>query len=297
VEEAESRVDLDLYATLEFENFQNSNSSFDARSVELLLNARMTDRLRAGAEIEFEGTAQTSGSSDRTGEVEVEQGWLEYYIAEAFKPRFGVVLVPFGKYNLEHFDPQRDLTDRPIVARAVVPTTWAEAGAGFGGQLVLGESSTYSSRIDYRAYLVNGLTDDFTTTGLRAARGSYRKDNNDNKALVGRVGIFPVDNLEVGVSGYLGKYDENDNHYISGLDVDFDYEWKDLELLGEYARFDLQDDSDNTVGIATPDTYYGYYMQANYHFWPTSLNGGLLSWGFVNPQLTASLLWDGAYRR
>jgi len=71
MEEVESRVDLDLYATLEFENFENSNSGFDARSIELLLNAQMTDRLRAGAEIEFEGTAKTSGSSDRTGEVEV----------------------------------------------------------------------------------------------------------------------------------------------------------------------------------------------------------------------------------
>ena len=71
MEEVDSRVDLDLYATLEFENFENSNSGFDARSIELLLNAQMTDRLRAGAEIEFEGTAKTSGSSDRTGEVEV----------------------------------------------------------------------------------------------------------------------------------------------------------------------------------------------------------------------------------
>jgi competence protein ComGC len=295
VEEVESKIDIDLYATLEFENFENSDSGFDARNIELLLNARMTDRLRAGAEIEFEGTAQTSGSSDRTGEVEVEQGWLEYYIAEMFKPRFGVVLVPFGKYNLEHFDPQRDLTDRPIVMRAIVPTTWAEAGAGFTGQMVVDMGSDHESRIDYAAYLVNGLTDHFTTTGMRDSRGSYRKDNNNNKALVGRAGIFPVDNLEIGFSGYFGNYDDDDDHRILGIDVDFNYAWRDFEFLGEYARFNLDESSDNTAETAMPDTYYGYYVQANYHFWPISLEDTFLSWGFMNPQLTASLRYGMAH--
>lgn len=106
-------IDFHLYVTLEFENFENSNSSFDARQIELFFGMQLTDRLKAFSEIEFERTAVTSDGR-RQGEVEVEQGWLEYYVNDYFVPRFGVILVPFGKYNLAHFAPFRDLTDPPL---------------------------------------------------------------------------------------------------------------------------------------------------------------------------------------
>ena len=128
-------IQFNLYGTLEYENFEQTNSIFDARNIELIITAQLTDRLRAGAEIEFERTAKTSGSSSRTGEVEVEQGWIEYVVSETARLRFGVVLVPFGKFNLQHFDTTRDLNDRPIMMRRVIPVTWAEAGAGVAGQI------------------------------------------------------------------------------------------------------------------------------------------------------------------
>ena len=103
---------------------------FDARNVELIFVAELAERLRTGPEIEFERTVKTSGSSNRTADVEVERAWIEYVNTEAIKPRFGVVLVPFGNFNLEHFDTARDLTDRPIIMRGVIPFTWAEAAAG-----------------------------------------------------------------------------------------------------------------------------------------------------------------------
>ena len=119
----DEKVDLNLYTVLEFENFQETVSSFDARNVELLVTAHMTDRLKSCAEIEFERTATTEEGS-RRGAIEVEQGWLEYDINEYFNPRAGVILVPFGKFNLEHFAPSQELTDRPISMTHVVPGTW-----------------------------------------------------------------------------------------------------------------------------------------------------------------------------
>lgn len=289
----EDRIRVNLYATLEFENFENTASTFDARNIELFLNARLTDRLIATAEIEFERTAKTS-SGTRQGEVEVEQGWLEYRINKYINPRFGVVLVPFGKFNLEHFDVLRDLTDRPIAMRRVIPVTWAEAGAGFTGQAFLGNSvgqlGMPDFNISYQFFLINGLTNELTDTSIRNARGSFGADNNNNKAFVGRLGISPIADHEIGVSGFLGAYDESGRD-ISGLDVDWDFDYGDLELLGEYAFFNLEQGGlqKGSAVLTVPESLRGGYAQVNYHFWWNALNNMFLGKNFSSPTFTAVL--------
>ncbi len=282
-------IQFDIYATLEFENFQRTDSVFDARNIELLGEAQFNERLKGFVEIEFERTAITS-SGRRQGEVEVEQGWVEYAINDAFKPRAGVVLVPFGKFNLEHFDPFRDLVDRPIAMRRVVPVTWAEAGAGFTGFASSGENLGEFFKdweINYQFFFVNGLTNEISDKGLRSARGSFGSDNNNNKAFVGRLGVQPLSNLEVGVSGYFGEYDKK--REINGLDVDLDLTVGPFEVIGEWALFDLdgggfQDDEDTLV---VADRLRGGYIQANYHFWFDFLDETFLGRSFENPVFTA----------
>jgi len=277
------KVDFSFYATLEYEDFANRNSSFDARNVELLVSAQLHDRLNGAAEIEFERTAVTSGS--RAGQVEVEQGWLEYVINDYMKPRFGVILVPFGRFNLEHFDPFRDLTDRPIVMRRVVPVTWAEAGAGFTGSAFLGEKlgrAFENFALDYQLFLVNGFVDSISDTSSRGARGTFGSDNNNNKALIGRLGLNPWRGVEVGLSGYSGSYDSF-GHNIHGFDGDWKLTHGPFELIGEYASFDLETDATTSV----PDILRGYFAQVNYHFWFNFLNNTFLGRDFDAPTFTA----------
>jgi hypothetical protein len=295
--ELDEKTNFDLYATLEFENFQNTDSAFDAHNIELLATAHLTDRLRAFAEIEFERTATTK-TGDRQGEVEVEQGWLEYAIREYFKPRFGVILVPFGRFNLEHFDPSRDLTDRPIAMGHVIPVTWAEAGIGFTGSTFLGnklKSKWFKDlSINYQFFSINGLTNVLTDTKTKDARGSFGIDNNNNKSIVGRLGISPFLGQEIGLSSYFGSYDD-DKHDIHGLDVDWKFTKGPFELIGEYAFFDLQkgfqkDSSTHTV----PGTLRGGYIQLNYHFWFDFLSNTFLGKRFDNPSFTSILRYGQA---
>lgn len=293
IQTLEDMIRVNLYTTLEFENFQNTASTFDARNIELFFNARLTNRLKASAEIEFERTAKTS-SGGRQGEVEVEQGWLEYSINKYINPRFGVVLVPFGKFNLEHFDVWRDLTERPILMRRIIPVTWAEAGAGFVGQAFLGNSfgqiGLPDFNVNYQFFLINGLTNAITDTSIRNARGSFGSDNNNNKTFVGRMGISPFAEHEIGVSGFLGAYDESGRD-ISGLDVDWDFDFGDLELLGEYAFFNLEKgglQSGSSV-LTVPEYLRGGYAQVNYHFWWSALNNTFLGRNFSSPTFTGVL--------
>jgi hypothetical protein len=284
--ELRDRVTLDVYATLEFENFEQHDSVFDARNIELLLDIRASQRFRLFGEIEFERVAKTS-AGDRQGEVEVEQGWIEYGINRYINPRFGVILVPFGRFNLEHFDTYQDLTDRPIMARRVIPITWAEAGAGFVGSIYLGDlfSSAWLQdfELSYELYAVNGLTNQISDTSSRDARGAFGSDNNNNKALVGRMQISPVPQLQLGLSGYRGKYDRNND--IQGYDVDAKIVLGPLELVGEFAEFYL-DDGLNDEGEAISENLRGGYVEGRLHFWPAFLNKTFLGRGLDSPTFT-----------
>ena len=294
----EEKIQFNLYGTLEFEGFENTNTSFDARNIELFATAYLTNRLSIGIEIEFERTAKTSAGS-RQGEVEVEQGWLEYKINRQIRSRFGVILVPFGKFNGEHFQPFRDLTERPIVMRRVIPTAWAEPGAGFVGDIPLGKwlgsKGFMDMDMNYQFFVINGLTNAISDTSIRDARAAFGSDNNNNKALVGRLGISPFDNQEIGLSGYFGDYDGNDRD-LSGFDIDWDFTFGELELIGEFAFFELQEGGlqQGSSTLTVPGSLSGGYIQANYHFWFDSLNETFLGEDFSNPTFTAVLRYGEA---
>ena len=272
------KISLGGYADIEFENFQNRDSNFDQHRWIINLGAELGERLRFYSEYEIEhGGPDASGG----GEAKVEQAWIDYLISDWINFRAGALLVPFGRYNLYHDSDLQDLTDRPLVARRVIPTTWTESGVGFHGGFnpKLGEYEDLS--LDYEVYVFNGLDDGFSDTGFRSATGSLGGDNNNSKSVAARLAISPFLGHESGLSGYHGKYNKLDDR-ISGAAFDWLSTFGPLELVGEYAYFDV--DQPPATDIA--ETLKGYYIQANYHFWPEFLDNTFLKEGFDDPQLT-----------
>lgn len=312
-EEIASRITVGGYGVLEYEKFEGTANSFDGLKVELLVAGRIHDRIRLYNELEFEGVADVTnqgtttalcagdGNGDgvvaagetvtcvtgltggRGGNIELEQSYFDFLIARWINVRGGILAVPFGKFNLDHFDPRIDLTDDPIVARRIVPTTWSDVGFGLFGTVPLGEAVRWS----YEIYAMNGLTNGFSATGggLRGARGGFRSDNNADKAVAGRMAFKVLDQYEVGFSGYRGDYDPASSAAITGLDADFtltpkgtkvleDFEWK-----GEVAYFKVG-------GSTAPSSLWGFYTQLNYHFWPHFLDKTFLGKNFTRPTFT-----------
>ncbi len=294
----EQRVNVYLYATAAFETFRQRDALFDARNVELFVSGNITSRLKAFTEIEFERAPKTSASTgtatNRQGEVEVEQGWLEFVVSDAFRPRAGVVLVPFGRLNLDHFDPVQDLTDRPIAMRRVIPTTWGEAGLGFTGFLPAKNAWLPDLAFNYQVYAINGLTNAISDTGTRNARGGYGSDNNADKAVTGRLGIVFYPGGELGLSGYRGSLDKL-GHHITGVDADWKFRKGAIELLGEYAIFGLDDALQfGSATLKVPKTMQGGYAQVNYYFQPAWLRDSVIGKGFDDPKFTAIVRYDFA---
>ncbi len=281
LDEISQRVILGGYGAIEFETFAGAKTSFEGK-LEVLIAGQIHDRIRFYNEIDL-GIPE--------GEAHAEQAYVDLLIAKWINIRGGVVLVPFGKFNLDHFDPRRDLTDRPLVARQIVPTTWGDLGASIFG-LIPWTPNVIST---YEVAVINGLTDNFSPTngGLQDAKSPLRRDNNGQKAVVGRATVKLADQYEIGVSGYRGASSPNNGKTITGFDIDLEFKprgipfWEDFELKGELATFDINKSR-------TPSWLLGYYIQVNYHFWPSFLNQTFLGEPYTHPIFTLVGRYDHA---
>ena len=300
-------VSVGGYGSIEFENFENSNSTFDQARFIINLGAIPHERLLFYSEYEIEhgGTNYPGGN----GEAKLEQAWMSYNINDWMSLKGGIVLVPFGRFNLLHDDDIQDLTERPLVARRVIPSTWTDAGFGLLGELPIGETLNWKLLPDfylnYEAYVVNGLDEDITDTGLRDARGSASNDLNNAKDFVARLGLGLNRNLEMGLTTYFGKYGRagsatrNGNDDFLGIGADVNFKRGPFELVGDFAYWDFEDgalvdhDNDNaTAAVSAPKFMRGFYIEPRYHFWPKFLNATFLGRGFKDPKFTLTSRYD-----
>lgn len=294
------RVGLSMYLTTEFHAIQKNKPEFAGAKMEVFPSIKLTDRLRAFGEFEFASTIDREHFAlGGNNNVELDQSWIEYSVNESFKPRVGVVLVPFGRYNLEAFDPVQEFTTRPIYALKVVPSVWSELGAGFTGRATLGSGTGTGwfrdAAIEYHLYAMNGLDNNISSRdGLRDARGPERSvgDNNHDKAVAGRVLAKLMPGVEIGVSGYTGTYD-NTGKRMHAVNIDLRLFKDPFELLAEGATFELEPGglsiATSQLGRPVPAYLRGGFIEGRYRFWPQWLTGSWLARGFDAPKFAALL--------
>ncbi len=272
---AKDALSLGGYFDIEFrDDHTKDDNSFDQHRLILQMAADiLDDAISFKTEIEIEG-----GGADASflsgNEIVVEFAELHFHFDRAFNVKAGALLVPFNRFNTLHDSPLRDLTDRPLVARRIVPTTWVDAGIGVYGAFDLGPVV-----IDYDIIISNGLDEDFSATvggGFRDARNSLRQDNNDSKMILGRIGVRPdlefLDSVYLGVSFAFGRYDDRDAQDYTLFGFDWALKKGPFELIGEYACFDF-DRSPREVALGVPGGAEGFYVQLNFHFFPEAWRG------------------------
>src|SRR5262245_38197767 len=249
-------------------------SGFDFRRFVLTTDATPNDRLQAYIEIEFERLAEIEVErafesfadgvafaeeleGGNGGELSMEQMWGQYKFAEPFSVRFGQILPPVGRFNINHDDDRWDIPRRTLVDRNVpilpVRSAWTELGIGALGSVPVGKSG----QLTYQGYVVNGAILDFaiekeveteegeTILKLASEVGLTRGPVNGEggvRAGTWRVGYSPTLTTDFGFSGYIGRYTpdalEVDERITS---IGFDGLWKygALALEGEYIHTDF----------------------------------------------------------
>jgi len=272
------RVNLTVYGDFQATAYKGEDLIFDGRAFELVFSGQPHERLSFFSEVEFEQAAAVG--EERGGEVLVEQAYANLQFSSLLNLRAGILLVPFGNVNVDHFAPRRDVVNKPIVSWVVAPSDWTDNGLGLHGSRLLGSSWLVS----YEAYLVAGLDSQISAYGLRDARQGYGVDNNGNKAFVGRVALDRLGHVTLGLSGYRGKYDDANRLELEGWAVDSLIELSRLRLTGEYNSFKAEGEP--------RARYSGCYGRASLDVLKGSLRKSFLGRGFSEPRLTAVYQYD-----
>jgi hypothetical protein len=274
------RVQVGGYGSVRFEasSAKGLDSTFTLRRFVLTADAAIAPKLHSYFELEFErfrkleldrhvdvangGLTIRQGIEGTTNsEISLEQAWLEYELAEPVKIRAGALLVPLGRFNLNHDDNRWDLPRRSLVDRGVpvlpVDAAWDELGAGFTGDVAVGDQGS----IGYQLYVVNGAILDPQVESVIESRnaeggkelaleaefapstGTFAQDHKNAKAVTGRLVYSPTLGQELAGSFYRGRYtpDFLPSESITAFALDGLSIWGPFELEAEYVHSDFGD--------------------------------------------------------
>ena len=245
-----SKTSIGGYGELHYNN-QEGDDEVDFHRFILYFGHEFTDNIRFFSELELEHALAGEGKS---GEIELEQAWIEADITENHRLRAGLDILPIGIINPTHEPNTFYGVERPEVEVRIIPSTWWEAGIGLNGELAPGWN--------YDAVLHSGLS---TTTNIRSGRQKVSEANADHPAVTARLRYTRIPGLEVGGSFQYqsditaGVADNSATLFEGHVD------WKHhtgLGLRALYTRWDL----DDVLSIAGDDTQYGFYIEPAYRF-------------------------------
>jgi hypothetical protein len=148
---------LSGYMEVHLNKEQDLPAEADLHRFVLMVGHTFTDRIKFWSEVEIEHAFVEGG--EESGEVAVEQAYIDLMVRRGFNVRSGMVLVPVGIVNERHEPPTFHGVERTFVDTVIVPTTWRDVGAGVFGELGKG--------LTYRAYVLPGLD----ATGFSADEG------------------------------------------------------------------------------------------------------------------------------
>ncbi len=192
----------------------------------LLFGHSFSDRVKFWSELELEH-ALVEGKEE-SGEVALEQAYLDFLITPKFNLRAGMLLAPVGIVNERHEPPSFNGVERPFVETLIIPTTWRELGAGVTGDLGRG--------FRYRAYVTSQLDATLfdAESGITEGRSRGFQASMRNPAKIGRLEYAGRRRLTLGISSYTGHTGFN----LPGLNPRVDM----LEFDGRYSvsRFDVR---------------------------------------------------------
>lgn len=225
-----------------------------------------------GTEIEFEhgGTGQSieyeaeesieyEQETEKGGEVELEQFWIQKSFGSFANIRVGHIVVPVGLTNAYHEPLNFFTVYRPEGENTILPCTWHQTGVSFWGR---------SGDFRYEAQFLAGLNAfRFSRTNWiqGGAQSPYEFDVANKYAVSARVDNYSIPGLRIGLSGYYGKSMGNttptdtENKNIDGNvyvgAIDFTYKNHNWIIRGN-ADYGYVSNAEQISALVYPGTSY-----------------------------------------
>jgi len=147
------KTSLGGYAEMHYNNLDNNRDGgddkdqLDVHRFVLFLGHEFSEKTRFFSEVEIEH-ALVEGGED-SGEVELEQAYIEHDLGASQRMKAGLFLLPVGLLNETHEPDTFYGVERNNVESRIIPTTWWEGGLAMGGEIAPG--------LSYDAAFTSGL--------------------------------------------------------------------------------------------------------------------------------------------
>ena len=256
------RTSIGGYGELHYNNLDDQNGSSDKNKIDfhrfvLFFGHEFNDDLRFFSELELEHSIAGEGKS---GEIELEQAYIEYDINDQHRVKGGLFLTPVGIINETHEPATFYGTERNPVEKNIVPATWWAAGAMFSGEIAAGFS--------YDVAATSGLN---TTAGksykIRNGRQKVSKAEAEDFAYTGRLKWTGVPGLEIAATVQYQEDITQSLDSTAGSATLFEthavFARGGFGLRALYATWDLDGDGPKSVGA---DEQTGWYIEPSYKF-------------------------------
>lgn len=245
-------------------------TGLDALRLVLYTGYKFNEHIVFNSELEFEHGGYSDESTG--GETKVEFAYLDFLITKAVNVRAGMMLLPVGFINEMHEPPAFLGSQRPLVERRIIPSTWHENGVGIHGEL--------AGNLSYRLYLVNGMNanpaegghEGFTGRSIKGGRQFGKEAQANSLAWTGRLDWAPMPGTTLGFSFYRGNSNPEDGakELITTLwDVHAEYRAQGLQLRGLFSRVTNSEAGVAALpvtgdGFQTGTRQFGGYLEAGY---------------------------------
>jgi len=263
------RTSVGGYGELHYNNLSDDNDTVDGddsldqvdfHRFVLYFGHEFTDNIRFFSELELEHALSGDGKS---GEIELEQAWIEMDINDHHRFRAGVDILPIGIINVTHEPTTFYGVERNKVETEIIPATWWEAGLGFNGEIAPG----WNYDIVAHGGLLSPTTGS-STLRPRSGRSKVSKAEDQDIAFTGRLRYTGMPGLEVGLSG---QYQSDMTGTADTFEVDatlfeghIDYKHSSgFGLRALYSRWDIDAPSGITY---TQNNIDGWYVEPAYRF-------------------------------
>lgn len=260
-----NKTSIGGYGELHYNNLDNQKDGgsdkdeLDLHRFVLFFGHEFNEDLRFFSELEVEHALSGDGKS---GEVELEQAYIEYDITDNVSAKGGMFLMPFGIVNETHEPPTFYGVERNPVEKNIIPSTWWEGGAGINSHFDNGLSADFG--LTSGLYLTEG-----NSFAVRKGRQKVSKAKASSGALSGRVKYTGVPGLELSLSGYYqNDYNQDQTDSTDGLKM-FEthaiYNIQDFTLKALYSQWKLDGDKASAIGA---DKQKGWYIEPSYKVTP-----------------------------
>jgi len=248
------------YGELHYNNLNDQHGSDDVDKVDfhrfvLFFGHEFTDNLRFFSELELEHSIASKSDS---GEIELEQAYIQYDINDQHSVTGGLFLTPVGIINETHEPPTFYGTERNPIEKNIIPATWWEAGVMFSGEIAEGFS--------YDVAATSGLN---TTSGsdykVRSGRQKVSKADAEDFAYTGRLKWTGIPGLELAATVQYQEDITQSNESTAGSATLFEthavFQRGNFGLRALYATWDLDGSGPKSIGA---DEQTGWYVEPSY---------------------------------